>query len=195
MSKRTYSSAILGGGLMAILPFGLLGQSPVEYDRLLNPSKEPANWMIYGGDYSSHRFSPLTQITPANVKSLNLAWVYQSAVAGSWESTPLVVDGVMYVTQRPNDIVALDAATGRVFWIYHYNNSPNLTVCCGANNRGLAILGGTLFMGTLDAHLVAVDAKNGRQIWKTQVADSKAGYSLTLAPLAFKDRVIVGVGG
>ncbi|HLX44541.1 MAG TPA: PQQ-dependent dehydrogenase, methanol/ethanol family [Bryobacteraceae bacterium] len=194
MSKRI-PYTILGAALLAVVPISLIGQNPVDYDRLLNAAKEPANWLIYGGDYFSHHFSPLTQITPANVKSLNLAWVYQSAVAGSWESTPLVVDGIMYVTQRPNDIVAMDAATGRVFWIYHYNNTPNQTVCCGANNRGLAILGGTLFMGTLDAHLVAVDAKNGRQIWKTQVADGKLGYSLTVAPLAFKDRVVVGVGG
>ena len=110
---------------------------------------------MYGGDYFSDRFSPLTQITPANAKNLSLSWVYQSAVSGSWESTPLVVDGIMYVTQRPNDVVALDAVTGRVFWIYHYNNDPKVTVCCGANNRGVAILGDTLFMGTLDAHLVA----------------------------------------
>src|SRR6185295_5154844 len=91
--------------------------------------------------------------------------------------------------------VALDAATGRVFWIYHYNNGAELRVCCGANNRGLAILGDTLFMGTLDAHLVAIDTKSGRPLWKTRVADSKSGYSLTVAPLAVKDRVIVGVGG
>ena len=98
----------------------------------------------------------------------------------------------MYLTQRPNDVVALDAATGRVFWMYRYNNSDEIGVCCGANNRGLAILGDTLFMGTLDAHLVAIDAKNGTPVWKTKVGDSKLGYSLTVAPLAIKDRVIVG---
>jgi alcohol dehydrogenase (cytochrome c) len=141
------------------------------------------------------RYSRLTQITPANVKNLNLAWVYQSATAGSWQATPLVVDGIMYVTQRPNDVVALDATTGRVFWIYHYNNAAELKVCCGANNRGLAILGDTLFMDTLDAHLAAIDTKSGRPVWKTRVADCKSGYSLTVAPLAVKDRVIVGVGG
>jgi len=170
-------------------------QSPVSYERLLNTAKEPQNWLIYGNDYSSNRYSRLTQITPANVKSLNLAWVYQSAVAGSWQATPLVADGIMYVTQRPNDIVALDATTGRVFWIYRYNNAAEVKVCCGANNRGLAILGDTLFMGTLDAHLVAIDAKSGHPLWKTQVANGEAGYSLTVAPLAVKDKVIVGVGG
>jgi alcohol dehydrogenase (cytochrome c) len=190
--KRIASLALT---LFALLPVGLRAQAPVSYDRLANAAKEPQNYMMYGGDYFSSRFSPLTQITPANVRSLGLAWVYQSAVAGSWESTPLVVDGIMYVTQRPNDVVALDAVTGRVFWIYHYNNDPTVTVCCGANNRGVAILGDTLYMGTLDAHLVAIDTKSGHPLWKSEVADSKAGYSITVAPLAVKDEVVVGVGG
>jgi alcohol dehydrogenase (cytochrome c) len=181
--------------LLSLLPLGLNAQAPVTYDRLSNAAKEPQNYLTYGGDYFSSRFSPLTQITPANAKNLSLSWVYQSAVSGSWESTPLVVDSIMYVTQRPNDVVALDAATGRVFWIYHYNNDPKVTVCCGANNRGLAIMGDTLYMGTLDAHLVAIDTKSGHPLWKSDVADSKAGYSLTMAPLAVKDEVIVGVGG
>jgi alcohol dehydrogenase (cytochrome c) len=186
---------LFGFTLLTLLSCGLHAQNPVTDDRLANAAKEPRNWLMYGGDYFSDRFSPLTQITPANVKNLSLAWVYQSAVAGSWESTPLVVDGIMYVTQRPNDVVALDAVTGRVFWIYHYNNDPKVTVCCGANNRGLAILGDTLYMGTLDAHLVAIDTKSGHPLWKSDVADSKAGYSITMAPLAVKDEVIVGVGG
>jgi len=181
--------------LFALLPHGLNAQTPVTYDRLANAAKEPQNYLIYGGDYFSNRFSPLTQITPTNAKNLSLSWVYQSAVSGSWESTPLVVDGIMYVTQRPNDVVALDAVTGRVFWIYHYNNDPKVTVCCGANNRGVAILGDTLYMGTLDAHLVAIDTKSGHPLWKSDVADSKAGYSITMAPLAVKDEIIVGVGG
>ena len=121
--------------------------------------------------------------------------MYQAAVAGAWQTTPLVVDGVMYLTQRPNDVVALDAKTGRVFWIYRHTLDPTQIVCCGANNRGLAILGDTLFMGTLDAHLVAIDAKTGAPIWNTKVADSKGGYSMTHAPLVVKDKVIVGVGG
>ena len=83
-------------------------------------------------------------------------------MAGNWQTTPLVVDGIMYLTQRPNDVVALDAATGRAFWIYRYTPAPDRIVCCGANNRGLAILGDTLFMGTLDAQLIAIDAKSGR---------------------------------
>ncbi len=127
-------------------------------DRLRNTAKEPHNWLTYGGDYFSQRYSLLTQITPANVKSLALSWVYQSPQTGSWQATPIVVDGIMYLTQRPNDVVALDAASGRVFWVYRYQNDPELVVCCGSNNRGVAILGETLFMGTLDANLIALDA-------------------------------------
>jgi alcohol dehydrogenase (cytochrome c) len=167
----------------------------VTVDRLANAAREPQNWLTYSGGYSSHRYSTLSQITPANAKNLELAWMYQGAVAGAWQTTPLVIDGVMYLTQRPNDVVALDAKTGRVFWIYRYPPPESSIVCCGANNRGLAILGDTLYMGTLDAHLLAIDAKTGRPLWNTKVADSKSGYSLTLSPLAVKDKIIVGVGG
>src|SRR5215213_527963 len=162
-------------GLILIASFGVHAQMPVGPDRLLNAPKDPQNWMIYGGDYFSNRFSNLTQITPANVKSLSMTWAYQSPTTGSWQATPLVADGIMYLTQRPNDVVALDAVTGRVFWTYRYNNAPELIVCCGSNNRGVAILGDSLFMGTLDGALVALDAKSGRPLWKTQIADSKSG--------------------
>ena len=163
--------------------------------RLVNATTEPQNWLTYSGSYWSQRFSTLDQITPANVRNLKLQWVYQSPVAGNWQTTPLVVDGMMYITQRPNDVVALDPLTGRVFWIYRYTPNPDRIVCCGANNRGVAILGDTLFMGTLDAHLIAIDAKTGREMWKTEVATTTSGYSITHAPLVVKDKVIVGVGG
>jgi alcohol dehydrogenase (cytochrome c) len=143
----------------------------------------------------SNRYSPLNQITTANAKSLEQKWMYQGGTMGPWQATPLVVDGIMYLTQRPNEVVALDAKTGRPFWIYRYTPDPNHKACCGANNRGLAILGDRLYMGTLDAHLIAIDATNGRPIWNVQVADKKASYSLTLAPLVVKDKVIVGPGG
>ena len=139
--------------------------------RLAAAANEPQNWLTYSGNYSSTRYSPLDQITPANVKNLKLQWVYQAPVAGNWQTTPLVVDGIMYLTQRLNDVVALDATTGRAFWIYRYTPAQDRIVCCGANNRGLAILGDTLFMGTLDAQLIAIDAKTGRPIWKTEVAE------------------------
>src|SRR5262245_32392534 len=167
----------------------------VTPQRLAAASSEPQNWLTYSGSYSGLRYSPLDRITPQNVKNLKLQWVYQAPVSGNWQTSPLVVDGVMYLTQRLNDVVALDATTGRAFWIYRYTPAADRIVCCGANNRGLAILGNTLFMGTLDAQLIAIDAKSGRALWKTAVASTKDGYSITHAPLVVKDKVIVGVGG
>ena len=193
MTWRRRLLAFCVASLICLLSVRVDGQ--VTSQRLTAASSEPQNWLTYSGSYQSHRFSLLDQITPANVKNLKLQWVYQSSVAGNWQTTPLVVDGVMYITQRPNDVVALDAVTGRAFWIYRYTPNPNRIVCCGANNRGVAILGDTLFMGTLDANLIAIDAKSGRQIWKTEVATTTSGYSITHAPLVIKDKVIVGVGG
>jgi alcohol dehydrogenase (cytochrome c) len=178
-----------------LIVIGSATAAQVPAERLLRAIEEPQNWLMYSGDYAGRRYSPLTQISPANVRNLEMKWIYQGQVLGSWESSPLVVGGVMYVTQRPNDIVALDAKTGRIFWIYKYTGSSDYKVCCGANNRGLAILGDTLFMGTLDAHLVAVDARSGRLLWSVTVGEFSLGYSVSLAPLVVKDKVIVGVGG
>jgi len=180
---------------LAIVLASLELHAQVTADRIRRSSSEPRNWLTYGGSYTSQRYSLLNQITPANVGRLESKWVLQNQVFGAWQATPLVVDGVMYVTQRPNDVLALDAKTGRVFWLYRYTPSPDARVCCGSNNRGVAILGDTLFMGTLDAHLVAIDAKTGRQLWNTTLGDVKLAYSVTLAPLVVKDKVIVGVGG
>jgi alcohol dehydrogenase (cytochrome c) len=185
--------AILVAALVLTMSHGPAAQ--VNWDRLIRAGDEPQNWLTYSGAYSSHRYSRLNQIDPANVRNLEMKWMLQGQVIGSWEATPLVVDGIMYLTQRPNDVVALDARTGRLFWIYKYPGSPDYKVCCGANNRGLAILGDTLFMGTLDAHLVALDARTGRLLWNVNVADFAHAYSITLAPLVVKDKVIVGVGG
>jgi alcohol dehydrogenase (cytochrome c) len=186
-------------GLLAFGPALLLAplsvQAQVGSDRILNSADEPENWLTYNGSYSSQRYSGLTQITAANVTDLESKWVLQNQVFGAWQSNPIVVDGIMYVTQRPNDVVALDPVTGRVFWVYRDNNSENARVCCGANNRGVAVLDDKVFMGTLDAHLVAIDATNGRPIWDTEVGDVNAAYSITMAPLVVKDKVLVGVGG
>jgi alcohol dehydrogenase (cytochrome c) len=177
----------------------LLAASPasaqVTAQRLVQAAAEPQNWLTYSGGYASQRHSLLTQIDPGNVKSLELKWVLPNQVFGAWQSTPLVVDGIMYLTQRPNDVMAVDAKTGRVFWQYCYTVSPLARVCCGANNRGLAMLGSTLFMGTLDGHLVALDAVGGRPLWNVAVGNPALGYSITMAPLAVKDKILVGVGG
>ena len=167
----------------------------VTYEQILNAATTPQNWLTYGGTETSQRYSALTQINAANVTKLESKWVLQDQVFGAWQSNPLVVDGVMYVTERPNDVMAVDAKTGRVFWVYRWTPSPEARVCCGANNRGVAILGDTLYMGTLDAHLIAIDAKNGHPLWNVALADVKLAYSITMAPLIVNDKVVVGVGG
>src|SRR6266436_9730204 len=169
-------------------------QAQVSFERILDANKEPENWLTYSGTTLSQRHSLLNQITPANVKNLELQWIYQARSLQKFEATALVVDGIMYTVQAPNDVVALDAATGRIFWTYSYHPG-RARPCCGRVNRGLAILGDTLFMGTIDAHLIAIDAKNGKPLWDTTVAKAESGYALTHAPLVVKDKVIVGTAG
>nr|WP_281384433.1 PQQ-dependent dehydrogenase, methanol/ethanol family [Novosphingobium flavum] len=164
-------------------------------ERIEAAAREPHNWLTYSGTYDGQRQSALTEVNKANVRQLELKWILQDRVVGIWEANPLVVDGKMYVTQRPNDVVALDAKTGKVFWIYQHEPSPDTKACCGANNRGLAMLGNTLFMATLDSWLVAIDAVSGQVLWKEKVAETAEGYSMTGAPLVVKDKVIVGVAG
>jgi alcohol dehydrogenase (cytochrome c) len=185
--------ALVAAALLVAL--GVATDAQVTYDRLLRAADEPQNWITYSGGYAGQRHSLLTQITPGNVKNLELKWILPNQVFGAWQSSPIVVDGMMYITQRPNDVLAVDAKTGRVFWQYRYTNSPDARVCCGANNRGVAILGDTLYMGTLDAHLVAIDRTSGRSLWDVPVGDPKLGYSITMAPLIVKDKVLVGSGG
>src|ERR1700687_1574689 len=129
--------------LVLLIPFSLCAQ--VTSDRLLHAADEPQNWLTYSGSYASQRYSSLQQVDATNVKNLELKWVFQAQSLQKFEATPLVVDGVMYLTQSPNDVVALDAKSGRVFWIYHYVLPQSLAVCCGQVNRGVAMLGDTLF--------------------------------------------------
>src|SRR5499427_6037758 len=151
MMRRLFFTILIAGSLSA----------QVSFERLLNADKEPQNWLTYSGTMMSQRHSLLTQLTPQNVKNLELQWVFQARSLEKFEATPLVVDGIMYTVQAPNDIVALDAVTGRVFWVYSYVPSTEARPCCGRVNRGLAILGDVLFMATIDAHVVAIDAKTG----------------------------------
>jgi alcohol dehydrogenase (cytochrome c) len=173
------------------------GVSPAQVtsDQLLNAAKQPQNWLTYSGSYMSQRYSALAQITPANVKNLDLQWMFQAHSLEKFEATPLVVDGVMYTVQAPNDVTALDAATGRLFWVYSYTPDKDARPCCGRVNRGVAVLGNTLFMGTIDAHLIALDAKSGKPLWDVKVGNDKAGYAIAHAPLVIKDKVIIGVAG
>jgi len=167
----------------------------VTWERLKQAGREPQNWLTYSGSNLSQRHTALTGITTGNVKELALKWVFQAASLEKFEATPLVVDGVLYTVQAPNDIVALDAATGRIFWTFSYTPSRDARLCCGRVNRGLAILGDTLYMGTIDGRLIAVDAKSGKPVWNIHVARPEAGYAITHAPLVIKDKVLIGVAG
>ncbi|MEX2130164.1 MAG: PQQ-dependent dehydrogenase, methanol/ethanol family [Pseudohongiellaceae bacterium] len=169
--------------------------SPVDWNRLLNAADEPQNWLMYSGTLDSQRHSLLDQINTANVSELELKWAYQIPVIDRAETVPLVVDGIMFITEAPSNVVAVDAATGRQYWRYNHEMPDDLRICCGRNNRGVAILGETLFMSTLDAHLVAIDARTGNLLWDTEVASHNSGYSKTAAPLIVKDKVITGVAG
>ena len=168
----------------------------VPYERIRNSSNEPGNWLTYGGDYSAQRYSTLAQITPANVANLKSLWVYQQAETVKWEVTPIVVDGVMFITERPNIVTALDAKTGRPLWTYRRPAlAADVPICCGTNNRGLAVLGDAVYLNTFDAHIVCIDANTGLERWDKVVIDYHLGYSMTGAPLALKDKIVVGVAG
>jgi len=170
------------------------GGLPVTYERLLNPAKEPGNWLMYGGDYKSHHYSTLGQITAENVHKLRAKWIFQMHRT-KVETTPIVLDGVMYVTRPQSDVIALDAETGRALWSYEHKLSGRVYTCCGEVNRGVAILGTTLYLTTLDAKLIALDARSGRVLWRKDLGDPAMNYTATGAPLAVKDKIIVGIAG
>ena len=169
--------------------------SPVTWERLVNAADEPHNWLMYSGTLDSQHFSGLDQIHNRNVGELELKWAYQIPQLDRAETVPLVVDGVMFITEAPSNVVAVDAATGRQYWRYNHELPDDLRICCGRNNRGVAILGETLYMSTLDARLVAIDARTGNLVWNTEVADYRSGYSKTAAPLIVKDQVVTGIAG
>src|SRR5260221_13828825 len=164
----------------------------VTAQRLLDSAKEPQNWLTYSGDYAGHRFSALDQINTANVHALVPKWAYQTMAGGKFETTPLVVDGVLYGTGQDDRAYALDARTGRPIWQYQRALPSDIRPCCGRVNRGVAILGDKIFLGTLDSHVLALDAKTGSVVWDVIAVDYTKGYSITLAPLAGKKLVIVG---
>lgn len=172
--------------------------TPITVKDLAGGLSNPARWLTYSGDYSGKRYSPLNQITGANASQLAPQWTFQTGLVGhKFETTPIVVDGVMYATGPMNWAWAIDAKTGRQLWRYQKTLPPaaDLRVCCGNVNRGFAILGERLFMTTLDAHLVALDIKTGKPVWDIEMAKHLDGYAGTGAPLIVKDKVIVGIAG
>jgi len=169
---------------------------PVSATELREAGDRPGEWLTYSGSYSAQRHSLLRQINRENVSHLRMEWERQfSTSAERVETTPIVRGAAMYVTEPPNRVLALDAATGRVLWTYSRELPASLPLCCGQVNRGVAILGNRVFVGTLDAHLIALDASTGKVIWDVTVGDSAKGYSITGAPLVVDDLVLTGVGG
>jgi alcohol dehydrogenase (cytochrome c) len=181
--------------LVLLLLGSTAAQAQVSYERILRASGEPQNWLTYSGGYSGWRYSSLDRINVGNAARLSLAWAFQVADLGQFETTPLVVDDVLYGTGQNDRAFALDARTGRPIWRYQRSLPEKLQPCCGAVNRGFAILGNRLFMATLDAHVIALDTKTGNVVWDVTAADYRQAYTFTVAPLAVKNEVIVGVSG
>ncbi len=165
----------------------------IEYATINAADKNPANWLTYAGSYDSHRFSRNVQITTANVSGLRLLWQRQYVSEQPIETSPLVVNGYEFVTIPPDRVEALDAKTGAIIWAYDRDVPADLRLCCGIHNRGLAVFGSMLYFGTLDAHLIALDIHTGHPVWDLTIADYKAGYSLTGAPLVLKNMIVTGV--
>lgn len=167
----------------------------VTQAQLNGAGAQAADWLHTNGDYAQTRFYPGKQINAGNVKKLQPAFTFQTEVRESMETAPIVVDGIMYMTTSYNHVYALDAITGKEFWHYKHKMGPITTFCCGPNNRGVAIEGGKLFMGTLDAKLVSLDAKTGKILWETEIADPEKGYSETMSPTVVDGKVLIGTNG
>ncbi|MBA2565399.1 MAG: PQQ-dependent dehydrogenase, methanol/ethanol family [Gemmatimonadetes bacterium] len=169
----------------------------VAFSRLLEAARaEPQNWLTYGGGYDNHRHSALQQVNTGNVGQLQPAWTKQFGKPNGFESTPIVVDGVMYVTTGGHTAVwALDARTGKEYWHHQHYVPDDVAACCDKVNRGVAVADGKVFFVTLDAQLLALDAMSGKPMWKVRFGDPREAHTATLAPLVVKDKVIVGISG
>jgi alcohol dehydrogenase (cytochrome c) len=187
---------------------GVKGSAPpvaqnVTYERILKAREEPQNWLTYYGAYDGQRYSPLDQINTENVKRLAPAWVFQRGPIGlhagpstySFEAAPIVVDGVMYVSGWDGWVWCIDARTGNELWTYHHEIPFDTSLCCGNVNRGVAVANGKVFVVTLNAHVLALDAVTGKPVWDKTYGDVRAGESATVAPLVVKNLVIVGSSG
>ncbi len=168
---------------------------PVTQEMLNASDADKNHWLHSNGNYAQTRFYPASQINTGNVSKLRPAFVFQTAVMESMETAPLVVNGVMFLTTSYNHVYAIDAVTGEEFWHYKHKMGPVTTYCCGPNNRGVAAHGDLLFMGTLDAKLVALNAKTGALVWETEIADPEKGYSETMAPTVIDGKVLIGTNG
>jgi len=205
------------GALACALGLGLVGTNPalagaetevvattttkeapapsVSQEQLSAAAQDDKNFLHTNGNYDQTRYYPGKQINTSNVGNLRPAWIFQTEVKESLETTPIVIDGVMYVTTSFNHVYAINAKTGEQYWHYKHKMGPVTTYCCGPNNRGVAIYKDKVYMGTLDAKLVALDAKTGSLIWQTDIAEPELGYSETMAPTAVDGKILIGTNG
>ena len=167
----------------------------VDSARLVGANGESANWLMHGRDYGNGRYSPLSEINRENVRNIVPVWSFQTGVADGLHASPLVVDGVIFLSTAWNHLFAIDARSGAEIWHYRRTLQEELKYCCGPVNWGVAILEDTLFLGTLDAHLVAIEARTGRVRWDVEVGKPEDNLSIKSVPLVVKDKVLVGVAG
>lgn len=192
---RTIKSLVLLV-VTCLVPCWAKGQN-VTYSQLVHAASEPQNWLMYGGDYQSWRFSGLKQIDRENVARLRPAWIYQRIQPGDMiEASPVVANGIMYVVEPPSTVTALDARTGLPIWSWS-PKLPKRVVAIGLHqtNRGVAVLNDMVYVGTINAHLVALDARTGSVRWDATLGDNKEGYAITSAPMAIDGKIIIGPGG
>ena len=170
----------------------LQSYNSVSDSRLINP--EDRNWLSYRGTLDGWGFSKLDQINDGNISELEPVWSFSTGVLGGHESPPIVNDGVMFVTTPGNFLYAIEAATGDLLWRYQHN-LPESYIAFHRTNRGVALYGDKVYMATLDARVVALDAATGEKVWDTPVQDNSFGYYITMAPLAIDGKILVGTSG
>jgi PQQ-dependent dehydrogenase (methanol/ethanol family) len=171
------------------------GPPTVTQEMLDRAANDRSNFLHTNGDYTQKRYHPAAQINPGNVRRLRPAWIFQTDVKESMETSPIVVNGVMYVTTSFSHVYALNAQTGEEIWHYKHPLGPVTTYCCGPNNRGVAVYEDKVYLATLDSKLVALDAKSGKMVWQSDIADPELGYSETMAPTVVKGKVLIGTNG
>jgi alcohol dehydrogenase (cytochrome c) len=170
------------------------GAGPVTAETLA-ASPTRTDWLHFGGNFQSWRYSPIEELTPQALPRLRVAWAGQTGIPGQLEASPVVYDGVLYLTSSHNRVLAYDAADGELLWRYDHQNAKDLRICCGPANRGVAIAGDAVLMGTLDAKLVALDRRTGERLWETTIIEHDKGFSVTSAPLVVGTTAFIGIGG
>ena len=171
------------------------GLGPVSTETLAGGTANPEQWLHYGGDYRNFRHSPVTALNPESIQNLEVAWSFPTGTDGQFAMSPIVYDGIMYMTTSYNHLMALNAESGELYWRYDHPQPEDLRICCGPANRGVAIKDNMVVMGTLDAHLLAFDRFSGEILWDIEMIEHSIGFSSTAAPLIVKNMAIIGIGG